>query len=909
MRSTKRKKGLKLALLTLAVIIGLSVLGWNVIKTRQEKGVGSVFSFYLPWDDSSETATSFSHYLHKPAGRYGHVYVGPDGHLYVGDQRIRFLGVNICGSAAFPTRPEAERIAARLAKFGVNIVRFHHMDAVWEGFNIFEKPGTRRLNPAALERLDYFIAKLKENGVYVNLNLLVSRGLTAADGLPPEIERVDWKDQQVLGFFVDEVRELHKEYARQLLLHRNPFTNMTYAEDPAVAFVEIVNEQGLIHSWLDGVIDRLPEVFKVKLREKWNEWLRAKYGSTEGLIEAWGGDTRLGDEVLANPRFEKDLTGWVVERHDVAQATYGVVEDQGLRALRIQVTRRGRAGWHVQFNYPRIRVREGETYLVTFKARADESARVTVCLLQAHEPWRALSQVISVELTPEWKTYEVVLGVSESDDNARLDISNLGSLETTYYFANFSMRLYSGAGLKEGESLEAGTVEVFTLGTFFGRSPQAKRDWAEFLWELERGYFLDMYGYLKGELGVRALIIGTIAGCSTPVIMSELDVVDTHAYWQHPAFPGTPWDPNNWYVVNEPMVNHPLDGTVIWLASRRVLGKPFTVTEYNHPSPNMYGAEAYVILAAYAALQDWDGIFAFDYGGPPRDARRIRSYFDIDQHPAKMASLLLAHAIFVRGDVRPAERLVTLPINREVELDLLVRGKLSPWNMPGAHHLGWNPATPLVHRFALQVSGGEPVEAAVAAGGSVHRSDNGMVTWDCSEKGRCVIVVDSPRTVAIVGYGANRTFDFESVVVEPGYTLLEGFGVVGLVSLDEKPLSRSGKMLLIATGFVANAGMEVREYGTSRVVARVIRSPDGYRADVTPFKGMITCSNTWGSAPTVVEGVRSRIRVKASGSVEVWALDETGNRKTRVPVNVEGGWALFEIGPEYGTIWYEISRG
>jgi len=429
---------------------------WNATRI-EEREREVVFTFYLPWDDSSETVTSLAGWLDKPAGKYGHVYVGSDGHLYVGGKRIRFLGVNICGSAAFPFKQEAEGIAARLAKFGVNIVRFHHMDAPWESFNIFDKRyGTRKLNDAALERLDYFIAKLKENGIYVDLNLLVSRRLTAADGLPPEIERVDWKDQQVLGFFVDAVRDLHKEYAKQLLHHKNPYTNITYAEESAVAFVEIVNEQGLIHSWLGGVIDRLPETFKDELRVKWNEWLKLKYGSTEKLEEAWGGPARLGEEVLANPSFERGLEGWVVEVHDGAQASYSVMSENGTRTLRIRVVKRGTANWHVQFNYPGIRVREGETYLVRFAARAESEAYITVRILQAHEPWSALSNVVTLKLTPEWRVYEVALGVSASDDNARFDISNLGALETTYYFANFSVRLFQGSGLKEGESLEAG---------------------------------------------------------------------------------------------------------------------------------------------------------------------------------------------------------------------------------------------------------------------------------------------------------------------------------------------------------------------------------------------------------------------------------------------------------------------
>jgi hypothetical protein len=897
-----RRRALIAAAVTLLVVLAAALYRWRSTVEEQRK---AVFAFYLPWDDSSATVTSLANLLDRPAGNHGHVYVGPDGHLYVGGKRVRFLGVNICGSAAFPSKQEAEKIAARLAKFGVNIVRFHHMDAPWESFNIFDKRyGTRKLNEAALERLDYFIAKLKENGIYVNLNLLVSRRLTAADGLPPEIDQVDWKDQQVLGFFVDAVRELHKEYARQLLTHRNPYTNTTYAEEPAVAFVEIVNEQGLIHSWLGGVIDRLPEVFKRELRAKWNEWLRARYGSTEKLEEAWGGPTKLGDEVLANPSFERGLEGWVVEVHDGAQASYGVVSENGTRVLRIRVVKRGTANWHVQFNYPRIRVREGETYLVRFAARAEKEAYITVHIKQAHEPWYALSNVVTLKLTPEWRVYEVALGVSASDDNARLDISNLGALETTYYFANFSMRLFQGSGLKEGESLEAGTVDILSLSDFFSRSPQARRDWVEFLWELERGYFIDMYRYLKEELGVKALVIGTIVGCSTPNIMAELDVVDAHAYWQHPAFPGTPWDPQNWYVVNEPMVNHPLDGTIQWIASRRVLGKPYTVSEYNHPAPNTYDAEAFPTLAAYAALQDWDAIFAFDYGSSPRDARRIRGYFDIDQHPTKMVSLLLAHNIFVRGDVEPARTLVTYRLSPEDEKELIARGKVHAWDLPGAHHLGWDPAAPLVHRVALEVGAaagaGQPPPSASA--GPVYRSDNGQVVWDCSRRGRCVIVVNSPRTVAVIGFAGNRTFELGPVTLAVGSTLLNGFGVVGVTSVDGKSIGESERLLLITLGYAANNGMELREYGSGKVVARVRQ--DG--VELREFNGPVTCAGSWGSAPTLVEGLRVRVALKVGGSVEVWALDSTGARKVRVPVRYEGGSAVFEVGPEYETLWYEI---
>ena len=29
-----------------------------------------------------------------------------------------------------------------------------------------------------------------------------------------------------------------------------------------------------------------------------------------------------------------------------------------------------------------------------------------------------------------------------------------------------------------------------------------------------------------------------------------MDWLDVHAYWQHPRFPGRPWDGNNWNVAH-----------------------------------------------------------------------------------------------------------------------------------------------------------------------------------------------------------------------------------------------------------------------------------------------------------------------------------------------------------------------
>ncbi len=57
-----------------------------------------------------------------------------------------------------------------------------------------------------------------------------------------------------------------------------------------------------------------------------------------------------------------------------------------------------------------------------------------------------------------------------------------------------------------------------------------------------------------------------------------------------------------------PMVNDPLHSTVVQLSRTAFAGKPYTVSETNHPFPNEYASEGIPILAAYAGFQDWDMI-------------------------------------------------------------------------------------------------------------------------------------------------------------------------------------------------------------------------------------------------------------------------------------------------------------
>ena len=175
-----------------------------------------------------------------------------------------------------------------MAKFGINCVRFHHMDMFSAPAGIFAKDGVT-LDPERLDRLDYFIAQLKARGIYTNLNLHVSR--TYPDRPKAEKQGNENYDKGVDNFAAAQIA-LQKDFARDLLTHVNPYTKTAYAQEPAVALIEINNENALLFSWQTGALDKAAAPYRAELGELWTKWLREKYGSDEKIAAAWSVDAK-----------------------------------------------------------------------------------------------------------------------------------------------------------------------------------------------------------------------------------------------------------------------------------------------------------------------------------------------------------------------------------------------------------------------------------------------------------------------------------------------------------------------------------------------------------------------------------------------------------------------------------------
>jgi Cellulase (glycosyl hydrolase family 5). len=207
---------------------------------------------WAPYEHSLDIARGgvfdFSRHLDAPAGKHGAVRATPSGHFEFEKQpgrRVRFWGVNLCFSAQFLEKKHADLLAERLALSGYNTVRFHHFDR-----DLVVKGGPSwKLDPAQLDRLDYLFAAMKKRGIYINIDLFSSRGFNAEEaksfGFPEG--KIGYNQFKSILPLDEPAYEAWRRFADNLLTRKNPYTGLTWAEDPALIGICPVNENPLFN--------------------------------------------------------------------------------------------------------------------------------------------------------------------------------------------------------------------------------------------------------------------------------------------------------------------------------------------------------------------------------------------------------------------------------------------------------------------------------------------------------------------------------------------------------------------------------------------------------------------------------------------------------------------------------------
>lgn len=240
---------------------------------------------YPSYYDDMPLDLSFVFRAEKPAGKHG--FLKADGPRFTFEDGApgRFWGVNFNGGACFPSHDYSEKVARRLAKTGVNIVRFHQLDAEWNTPNLFafskgeRVGGTRKLHPESMDRLDYLVACLKKEGIYCYLDMVTYRNFKSDDGVENPYGLDDAADPYL--YYNQKLIELQKEFIRDIWTHVNPYTELAYKDDPVFVLTEIVNERDFFSR------NRLKvEPYVSEFRQLFDAWLK-KNGET---ADAFGCD-------------------------------------------------------------------------------------------------------------------------------------------------------------------------------------------------------------------------------------------------------------------------------------------------------------------------------------------------------------------------------------------------------------------------------------------------------------------------------------------------------------------------------------------------------------------------------------------------------------------------------------------
>lgn len=219
----------------------------------------------VSWETQPGTALDLSWMNPGPvSGRI--VPKGPDLVLEAKpDAPVRLLGANLCFTANYPEKPLAERMAKAMRSLGYNSVRIHHYDGA------LVKPGGdgTEMDPAKLDLLEYLVARCKAEGLWVTTDVYVSRRIPK--GAIPEMPDRDFGQEfKALVPILPSAMDNWKKFATNFLGHKNPYTGLTWAEDPALVLLSMVNEDNLT-----STVGRDPKV-KALYDQRFEAWLATR---------------------------------------------------------------------------------------------------------------------------------------------------------------------------------------------------------------------------------------------------------------------------------------------------------------------------------------------------------------------------------------------------------------------------------------------------------------------------------------------------------------------------------------------------------------------------------------------------------------------------------------------------------
>jgi hypothetical protein len=267
--------------LAISALLGLLLLAPARAQEGQELGT---WAFSYP-DNTKPGAVLDLRFLNETtAGESGFVRLSPDGNSFVlgNGKPARFWA---CGSDIYRgTSEDMAKHARFLAKLGVNMVRLHTQIA----------PDTdgpiTHVNEKEIDGIWRMVAALKKEGIYTTISPYWANGKKASQwGIDGYTGQTDlWG----LLFFNEKLQAGYKAWVKALYARPNPYTNIPLAKDPAVAIIQVQNEDGMFF-W---TMQEMKPEQQALLGRKFVAWLTMKYGTLDAAKAAWAGALEKNDD-------------------------------------------------------------------------------------------------------------------------------------------------------------------------------------------------------------------------------------------------------------------------------------------------------------------------------------------------------------------------------------------------------------------------------------------------------------------------------------------------------------------------------------------------------------------------------------------------------------------------------------
>ncbi len=254
------------------------------------------------------------------AGEHGFVRLSEDGMGFVrGDGKpIRFWSIIMTiksRSIAKMTDEEVKRTYRFYAKRGVNMVRlFTEFHVSKKGADIMD------IDEKALEVFHRHLAAAREAGIYVTVCPYWSHFHVPSSW---ELEGATGKHPKGLLFFNPRLQKAYKHWIRKAYTRVNPHTGLAVKDDPAVAILQVQNEDSMFFWTSQGIPKQQMRI----LNTRYAGWLKERYGSLQDAVAAWDGYKVKGD----------DLDAGVVQMVNGQAWTWEMTQEQtGGKAKRIR---------------------------------------------------------------------------------------------------------------------------------------------------------------------------------------------------------------------------------------------------------------------------------------------------------------------------------------------------------------------------------------------------------------------------------------------------------------------------------------------------------------------------------------------------------------------------------------------